>query len=277
VERFVDVADGIQLWVEVTGDPTSAPPVLLLMGANASALAWPEPFVARLAERHPVVRYDHRDTGQSTWAFDERPYALQDLASDAVAVLDALGVERAHVVGMSLGGVLVQLLLLDHPDRLATATIFGTGALGDDEPVAIDPRLLDMWEHLADARSREEEIDWRVEHWRLLNGPVLPFDAGAFGRLEERIIDHAGRHDTTAAHARASQDGLDRGDELVSVRTPTLVVAAPADPLVPSAASRRLAEAIPGAKLVTIPGMGHAIGNPVVAPLADAVLAHVER
>src|SRR4029079_6595022 len=108
------------------GGRADRPPVLRVRGANGSGLGWPDELVARLAQHHRVVRYDHRDTGRSTRAFVERPYALRALAGDAVAVRDALGIERAHVVGMSLGGTLVQLLLLDHPERLLSATLWGT-------------------------------------------------------------------------------------------------------------------------------------------------------
>ena len=227
MEGHVDVAPDVRLWVQDIGDRASSP-LLLVMGANASGLIWPDRFLASLAEHHHVIRYDHRDTGRSTWAFDDRPYAVADLAGDAVAVLDALGVERAHVVGMSMGGTLVQLLLLDHPERLLSATVVCTSALrsglapGDIEYEPglpdPDPRLLALWERMADSRDREAEIAWRVEHWRLLNGEAVPFDAETFRRLEEGAIDHAGRHDNPAAHARAAQTGLDRGAELAGVR-----------------------------------------------------------
>ena len=87
-----------------------------------------------------MIAYDHRDTGRSTWAFDARPYAIRDLADDALAVLDAFGVERAHIVGMSMGGVLVQLLLADHPERLLSATVFCTAALGSGLAAGCDDR-----------------------------------------------------------------------------------------------------------------------------------------
>ena len=122
LSTFVDVGDGYRLWVQTAG-ADDRPPMLLVMGANASGLGWPDELVARLAQHHHVVRYDHRDTGRSTRAFPERPYAIRALADDAVAVLDALGIERAHLVGTSLGGTLVQLLLLDHPERLLSATL----------------------------------------------------------------------------------------------------------------------------------------------------------
>ncbi|GGK22604.1 hydrolase [Pilimelia terevasa] len=282
MERFVEV-DGVRLWVAESGRADGSP-LLLVMGANASAVVWPEEFVARLGEQHRVVRYDHRDTGRSTWAFDRRPYAVADLARDAVAVLDGLGVGRAHVVGMSMGGTLVQLLLIDCPDRLLSATVFATAVLEGAGPhgapppfVDIDPRLLALWEHLGDPRDREEEIAFRVRHWQLLNGEEVPFDADEFRRLEERVIAHAGRCDNPAAHARAGQGGLARGAALSASTTPTLVVEAPADPINPPPAAARITAAIPGAQQVTIAGMGHAIGSPVLAPLAEAILTHTAQ
>ena len=170
------------------------------MGANTSAVAWPDDLVDRLATRHRVIVYDHRDTGRSTWAFADRPYAIRDLATDAGTVLDAFGVDRAHAVGMSMGGVIVQLLLLDQPERLRSATVFCTAALGS---------------------------------WRLLNGDELPFDPHVWRRREQRAIDHAGRFENPSAPALADQSGLERGGELTASVVPTLVVEAPADPINP--------------------------------------------
>lgn len=285
MEHHVDLPGGDRLWAATTPGPEGATPLLLVMGANASSATWPPELVERLAAHHQVVVYDHRDTGRSTWAFDERPYAIADLAGDAVAVLDALDIDRAHVVGMSMGGVLVQLLLLDHPERLLSATVLCTAALGaglaagdgSGEPVELpgpDPRLLALWEEMGDARDAEAELAWRVEHWRLLNGDELPFDPEAFAALERRVMAHAGRDDGGTAHARADQSGLERGAELAAVTVPTLVVEAPADPINPPPHAAHLARTIGGARLVTVPGMGHALAPAVVDPLAEAVLAH---
>ena len=125
--------------------------------------------------------------------------------------------------------------------------------------------------------NREAEVDWRVEHWRLLHGGLLTFDAEQFRAMEERVIDHAGRHDNPAAHARADQRGLDRGAELARVDVPTLVIEAPADPINPPPSAARLAAALPTSQLVSVPGMGHALPSAVLAPLAEAVLAHTAR
>lgn len=277
MERFVDAAPGVQLWSEWLDGPPDGEPLLLLMGANSSGVTWPDALLARLTDRHPAIRYDHRDTGRSTWNFDEQPYGVADLAADAVAVLDAWGVERAHVIGMSMGGTLVQLLLLDHPDRLLSATLLCAAALDawqvPDMP-GPSQALRRMWQEFDDPRDDAGELAWRVEHWRLLGGDTIPFDPAEFRELERRVIAHTGRPDSPSAHARADQDGVDRGAELAGVRVPTLVVEAPDDPVNPPPHARHLADAIAGATLTTVEGMGHALPAAVVAPLADAVLAH---
>jgi pimeloyl-ACP methyl ester carboxylesterase len=265
----------VRLWTEQTGAP-DAPPLLLVMGANASGVLWPEAFVATLAERHRVIRYDHRDTGRSTWAFDERPYKGAELAQDAIRVLDALGIDRAHIVGMSMGGALLQLLLLDHPERILTAALVCTTTLdgGAEDLPRPDPRLFEDPGGPAGDRDREAELDWRVENWRRHNGDALPLDAAAFRRLEERVIEHSGREDFPTAHFRADHSGPERGGELTKVRTPTLVVQGGADPMFAPPHGARLAAAIPTARLVTIASMGHVLNPPILAPLADAILGH---
>lgn len=159
MERFVSVDRSTQLWAEARG-AEDAPTVLLIHGANASGVAWPDALIDRLAETLRVIRYDHRDTGRSTWRFEEEPYPLTTLAEDAVSVLDAFGVEQAHVVGLSLGGLLAQLLLLDAPDRVASATLFCTGPLAGvpDQPEAPAPReqLLAVWATMGDPRDDEQ-------------------------------------------------------------------------------------------------------------------------
>ncbi|MGW3519100.1 alpha/beta fold hydrolase [Streptomyces hydrogenans] len=288
-ERYVDVEPGVRLWAEEHGDP-GRPPLLLVMGAQAPGLNWPDELVALLAARHRVIRYDHRDTGRSTWAFDEKPYPLSRLAEDAVAVLDAFGVGRAHVVGMSLGGLLTQLLVADHPDRLLSATVIGTAALstapyvrpdGSRVPAAELPgpaaHLLEFWSRPEEDRDLEAELDHRVAHWRALAGDALPFDADWFRAQERRIVAHTGHHRPPTAHARADASGLLRTEELAAARVPTLVISAPAEPVAPPPHAEHLAQVIPGARLAVVPGMGHALPPEVHGPLAGEILRHTER
>jgi pimeloyl-ACP methyl ester carboxylesterase len=205
------------------------------------------------------------------------------MAEDALAILDALGIERAHVVGLSLGGFLAQWLLVAHPERLLSATVIGAPALEGAPARAnvtarapVDPSLYEFWRHMFEPREREAQIEWRVENWRRLNGGTIAFDAEEFRALERRIIAHAGRHDTSDAHARVDPSGLARGAELAHVTVPTLVIATPEDPTNPESNSRFLAETLPRSTLVTIDGMGHTMARAVVPKLATALLSHIE-
>ncbi|MER6154091.1 alpha/beta hydrolase [Streptomyces sp. NPDC001868] len=286
MEHFVDAAPGVRLWAEGRG-AADASPLLLIMGAQASGLGWPDELVDMLASRHRVIRYDHRDTGRSTWAFDQRPYPLRELADDALAVLDALDVERAHIVGMSMGGMLAQLLIADHPDRLLSATLIGTSALSTvpyvqpdetrtppEELPGISPRLLEMWSRPVADLGLEAELERRVEHWRVLGGDQLPFDDEYARAQEWKVIAHTGHHATSTAHARADASHLDRTEQLARTTVPTLVISAPAEPVFPPPHPHHLAQAIKGARIVDIPGMGHALPREVHAPLAAAILDH---
>ncbi|MFD7102186.1 alpha/beta fold hydrolase [Streptomyces celluloflavus] len=285
-QQFIDTAPGFRLWTEQLG-PLDAPPLLLIAGATMPGPGWPEPLVDALAAHHRVIRYDHRDTGRSTWAFDERPYRITDLAQDVIAVLDGLGIGRAHIVGLSLGGMLAQLALADHPDRLLSATLIGTNALstapytrpdGTEIPAAdlpgISPEVLEMWARPVEDHGPEAELDRRVAHWRLLAGPQLPFDADYFRDLERVIIEHTGHYTSSTAHGRADHSGMLRTEQLAANKIPTLVISAPAEPVFPPPHPHHLTQAIGTAHLVEIAGMGHALPPAVHAPLAGALLRH---
>lgn len=289
-QQYVESAPGIRLWTERRGAP-DAPALLLIMGAQASGLGWPDALVDALAARHQVIRYDHRDTGRSTSTFDENPYPVTDLARDAVAVLDGWGVERAHLVGMSLGGMLTQLVLADHPERVLSATLIGTCALSETPYVAPDgtsvpvgelpgiaPEVLEMWSRPVEDTGVEAELDRRVEHWRVLNGRQLDVDEEYFREVERRIIAHTGTHIASTAHARADDSHMLRTDELAATKVPVLVVSAPAEPVFPPPHPHHLAQVIGGgsAHMVEIPGMGHALPPAVQGPLAQAILTHAE-
>lgn len=278
-QRWISPAPDVELWAEATGEADD-PAILLIMGANETGIAWPDELVDHLASHQRVIRYDHRDTGRSTHRFEEQPYAIRDLAPDAVAVLDGFGIQKAHVVGMSMGGFLVQLLLLDAPQRLLSATLLCTGALEAEPPLpgtpelpGPPPQLLAMWEKLAEARDRETDIAFNVQHWRLLSGQGQSFRPEEFIALEERIREHRDADAPSFAHAVADQSGLARGAELAGVTTPTLVIEAPLDPVFGPPNAPWTASVINGARLITIPGMGHAICAANVPALAEAILS----
>ncbi|MFI1161955.1 alpha/beta fold hydrolase [Streptomyces sioyaensis] len=286
MQQFIDAAPGIRLWTEQRG-PADAPPLLLVMGAQATGVGWPEPLVDALAAHHRVIRYDHRDTGRSTWSFEEQPYRIADLATDVIAVLDGLGIGRAHLVGMSLGGMLAQMVLADHPDRCLSATLIGTSALSTTpytrpdgrtvptgELPGIAPEVLELWSRPVEDHGPAAEVERRIEHWRVLAGDQLPFDAEHFRTLEHRVIAHTGHHRTSTAHGRAEHDGMLRTEQLATNEVPSLVICAPAEPVSPPPHPHHLAQCVRGARLVEIRGMGHALPPAVQGPLATAILAH---
>ncbi|WP_405785723.1 alpha/beta fold hydrolase [Streptomyces sp. NBC_01367] len=288
-QRIIRIDDEVQLWAQELGDPRN-PALLLVMGAGASGLGWPDELVAALTEEYRVIRYDHRDTGRSTYSFDEHPYSVLDLAADVVAVLDAYEIQRAHVVGMSMGGMLTQLLMANHPERVISATLIGTCALSGrpltnpdgsstpaDQLPGIDPKVLDLWARPVEDHGLEAELDRRVEHWQLLNGNQSTFDAEEFRALERRIIDHAGRYDSPMTHGRADHSGMDRTAELGRNQVPTLVISAGAEPVFPPAHARHMSQVIGNSRIVEVPAMGHALPLAVLPQLADAILTHTAQ
>ncbi|MEV1294402.1 alpha/beta hydrolase [Pseudonocardia sp. NPDC049635] len=291
MQREVEVEPGVTVWVEdlpaVQGAPAAAPVLLVAGGDETGPGRWPDPLVDRLRTRHRVIRYDHRDTGRSARLFDEHPYRLADLAGDALRVLDACGIDRAHAVGAALGGQLVQLLALDAPDRLASAALLctaplgtpGAPASGDDELPGPSRDVLRMRQEVHDPRDERGELAWRVEFRRRLCGTVLPFDRAEHAALEREVIAHSGRIEPSTAHAtEADPAGLDRGDELSRIAVPTLVVEGPEDPVHPPPHARLLAARIgAAARLATVEGMGHLLPAVVHEPVAALLLDHAAR
>ena len=171
-------ADGISLFTEALGDPAD-PAVVLVMGAMSSGVWWPEDFCHALAERGRfVVRYDHRDTGRSTsYPPGESLYTPEDLADDIVRVLDGYGLDRADLVGMSLGGYLSQLVALKYPDRVRTITLIASErlALADPSMPAMDPAILEYHAGAGglDWSDRDAVVEHQVGAWRLLSGTLI--------------------------------------------------------------------------------------------------------
>ncbi len=270
---------GAPLWAERLAGPGPVP-VLLVADAGESGVAWSDALLARLARHHPVIRYDHRGTGRSAAADADADTGLADLAADALAVLDAAGTQRAHLVGLGLGGRLVQLLLLDHADRAASATLLCTGPLpGAGVPVLPGPTLAvrRLLAELDDPRDGAGELAWRLARRRLLGGATDdPVDDPEARAVEERVIAHAGTDEPVVSHADLDPAGPARGDELRAVAVPALVLEGPADPVDPPPSSSVLAELL-HADLVTVAGLGHVVDTRVAAPVGDAILRHLAR
>jgi pimeloyl-ACP methyl ester carboxylesterase len=293
--KFV-TSGGLRLWTERSGAPED-PVVLLIMGTSAPAIGWPDELVETLVHGgRQVLRFDHRDTGRSDCVdFAARPYTLTDMAADAVAVLDGYGVGAAHVVGASLGGTIAQWLAVHRPERVRTLTSIMSGPMGHDagpawaralngeEPDPDDlpppaPRFLAHLGRLATMprTTREERLAADLSTWRVLCGDALPFDEDAARRFVETAYDQANDYEAATNHDLAGKRMTD--DRLVplsSVTAPALVVHGTEDPLRPLPHGEAVAAAIPGARLRTVPGMGHGFFSPgLPRRVAALVLEH---
>jgi pimeloyl-ACP methyl ester carboxylesterase len=286
-------ANGIELWTESFGKPAD-PPLLLVMGASAQGYGWPEGLIELLvAGGRYVIRYDHRDTGQSTCIdFQKNPYTLEDLAADAVGVLDAYGIRAAHVVGASMGGMIGQLMGIRYPERVLTLTSMlstplrtdvsesflqaftGQPPTGTLPPPA--PRAIAVYRELAGnpPRNRQEAIDAQVKMLRVLAGSGTPFDEPEYRRRVEQMFDRARDMAASANHGLVPSPTREQVEALKSLRVPTLIIQGSDDPMFPPGHGAAAAEIIPGAKLLTVEGLGHDIPRPLYGELARAILAH---
>lgn len=260
------VAHGdVSLATEAFGDP-QAPALLLIMGATASRLWWPEALCQALAEAgRYVVRYDNRDTGQST-SYDPGPppYSLDDMAEDALAVLEGYGLAQAHVVGMSLGGMIAQILALKHPSRVATLTALSSARFDEDSPdlPPIDPTLLAHFGTLGhlDWTDRDAVIAFHTETYRLSAGARTIFDEAAARDLAGREYDRALRPQSAMNHMFLGGGEAWFG-QLGQLQAPLLVIHGRHDPVLSFAHGERLAQAVPTSRLVALEEAGHEL-NP---------------
>jgi pimeloyl-ACP methyl ester carboxylesterase len=254
-------ANGVDLCAETFGDRHD-PAILLIMGSSASMDWWEDDFCARLAAGPRfVIRYDHRDTGQSV-AYEpgKPPYTGNDLVADALGVLDALNIERAHVVGMSMGGALAQVLAIEHPERVASLTAISTS------PVSGEHNDLPRMDDDLVAAFNVSEPDWSdraavlayVTHLaRVSAAPSQPFEEAAFRALASRILDRTRNAESSFKNHNVMDHGAPPAATLDDVRVPALVIHGSEDPVWHPAHGEALAAAIPGASLLVLPGTGH--------------------
>lgn len=293
--RFIN-SGNLRLWTERFGDPAD-PAVLLVMGTSTPGPGWPDALVEVLVSGgRQVIRFDHRDTGRSDWVdFSTHPYALADLAGDALAVLDAYGIGAAHIAGASLGGAVAQWLGVHRPERVTALTLVMSTPMNvdqgpiwaralsgqDPDPGTLPPPHPRFLDHLKNAATtprttREESIAAGVETWRVLSGDALPFDEEAARRLAEYAHDEAANPAAATNHDLAGRVlSDDRRAPLATITAPTLVVHGTEDPLLPLPHGEALAAAIPGARLEAVEGMGHSLlSEGVPRRVAELILSN---
>ena len=288
-------ANGIEIHYEEQGDP-AAPAMLLIMGFGAQLTLWPDELVEALAAQgFRVIRYDNRDVGLSQ-KFDgvkapglvkmtllskigftpKVPYTLADMADDGVGLLDALGIERAHIVGASMGGMIAQHVAARHPDRcLSLTTVFSTTGnpkLPPARPEAMKALI---------TRPDSTEEGMLVEHGMMLARTIgSPGYPAPEDRLRERTLASVRRSfypEGPTRHLSAIVADGDRRAMLRDIAVPTLVLHGEDDPLVPCEGGRDTATSIPGARLKTIPGWGHDLPLELVDELAGAIGEHARQ
>ncbi len=228
------------------GDET----VLMIMGLGGRAADWGVPFPAHLAERFRVVLFDNRGTGASSKPRSE--WSLEDMAKDALCVLDAVGVERAHIVGISMGGMISQLVAIDHAERVERLVLMST-SFGGPEVV---PPTLDVGAIFVPAPGTPVDQVVRTS----MSAIAAPGFAQAHPEAIEALVQIAVASPTPRRAFLAQLQAIlsnDRSRRLAGIRAPTLVVHGDLDPLVPYPNGVALAERIPGARLVTLHGCGH--------------------
>lgn len=249
--------------------------VLLVNGLGSQMTRWPADFCEKLVARgYRAIRFDNRDTGLSTWPTER--YTLGDMARDAIAVLDAAGVRRAHIAGVSMGGMIVQRIALDHPDRVLSMTSIMSAPSGD---IQATPEAMAVLNTAPPDPTADFEafVAHGVRNARTIGSPGYPWGDAA---LRERVISEHRRAFNPAGVARQRQaigaDG-DRTEALRSLNIPTVVLHGADDPLVQPVGGEQTAAAVPGAELRIIPGMGHDLPPGLHDTFLDAIVAAAVR
>lgn len=284
----------VRIAYERWGSPDD-PTILLVTGSATQMIHWYDDFVRQLAAAGPfqVVRYDHRDSGLSTLMRHHKvpnlalvvagylagrrvktPYTLSDMAADGVGVLDAIGVDRAHVVGFSMGGAVAQMIAVDHPGRVASLVSMASTSGALRASVAKPRGVKALMRRMPRTRRQAEDIAIR---WRRAVSGSLGVDELRERDLAKLAWDRCSDADGYFRQMAALFASGDRTPLLGRIRAPTLVVHGADDPLLPPSAGRSTQQAIPGAAWLELPGMGHDMPDALWPRLVEALVAHARR
>jgi pimeloyl-ACP methyl ester carboxylesterase len=287
-DQFARVGE-LDIAYQTLGDPAD-PPLLLVMGLGMHLIHWDLELCRQLADRgFHVIRYDNRDAGRST-KIDapvpnlvramaglpiESPYLLRDMADDAFGLLDQLGIERAHVLGASMGGMIGQEMAIRRPDRvLSLASLMST--TGERRHGRPKLRLWSLFVHRAPQR-RDDYVEYFVRVFRMVGSPGYPGDEARLRELAAATYDRGHHPAATGRQLAAIMASGDRTKELRRLAVPTVVIHGTDDPLVPFRGGVATARAIPDAEFIAIPGMGHDLPREVWPKVVDAVVMNTAR
>lgn len=289
-ERTASLPTGVDICYQTFGDP-DAEPLLLVMGLGGP-MTWWDPELCRLLadEGFYVIRYDNRDTGRSSrvpgrvtrrhivasfaGARVRTPYSMQDLADDAFGLLDHLGADAAHVVGISMGGMIAQTMALSRPDRVLSLTSI-MSTTGRRTVGWQDPRLLPMM--LARRGSREQYVDTAARLWRLIGSPHYPDTPESIRRRAAETWDRGISRAGVARQMGAILTQPDRSRALRELAVPTLVIHGTHDKMVHVSGGRATSDAVAGSELLLVPGMGHDVPRELHRTFVDAIRRVADR
>ncbi|MEV6152963.1 alpha/beta hydrolase [Nonomuraea sp. NPDC052129] len=269
-------ANGIEIAYETFGSPGGRP-LLLIMGLGAQLIHWDDELCELLAEQgHHVVRFDNRDSGLSTHLHDEgvptlgtsSSYLLDDMADDAAGLMDVLGWPAAHVVGASMGGMIAQTLAIRHPERVLTLTSIMSTPGPDVAPPTPEASAVLL---AAPPTDRDAVLAQSLRTWAVIGSPGFDMDRERILRLSGQAYDRCFDPPGTTRQLAAIMASGDRTERLGTLGIPALVIHGEADALVPVAAGHATAAAIPGATLLTFPGMGHDLPRPLWPDIVGAI------
>lgn len=288
-------ANGIELCYESLG-AEDAPALLLIMGLGAQMISWPDALIKGFVKAgYRVIRFDNRDVGLSTkfedgqdWAVSKRtfvasflgrlpasPYTLEDMANDAAGLLDFLKVDRAHVVGASMGGMIAQLLAVHHPQRVLSLTSFMSTSGSRRVPLGKMKCILRLGRS-AKSDERKDIVQHMAEGWKLYASPSFPREEGELLDWAERVYDRAYYPQGSTRQFRALLNDGSRVLRLRKITAPSLVMHGSSDPLVHPAGSKDVARQIKGSKLVLIDGLGHELPPKALPVLQAHILEHIQ-
>ncbi|HJQ57828.1 MAG TPA: alpha/beta fold hydrolase [Vineibacter sp.] len=286
-------ANGIKITYDMRG-PAGAPAILLIMGLGTQMTAWSDPFCDALAAGgYRVVRFDNRDVGLSSkfehapavnmrWAFFKAmlglkvrgPYSLDDMAADALGLMDTLGLDAAHVVGASMGGMIAQIIAAAHPRRARSLVSIMSSSGHRRLPQATRKARNALLSKPPAASDREQVIAHVMNVYRVIGSPGYPVPEEVLRPRLEAAISRSYYPQGIGRQLLAVLADGSRVERLGTIKVPTLVIHGADDPLVPVAAGKHTAQCIPGAKLEIVPGMGHDLPPGLVTTLTGLILDH---
>jgi pimeloyl-ACP methyl ester carboxylesterase len=289
-------ANGIDIEYETFGKEGN-PPLLLIMGVSAQMVFWDDEFIEQLVQRgFRVIRFDNRDVGRSTHLRaagapsqapsaqgttsgrpPDAPYLLSDMAADATGLLDALGIKAAHVVGLSMGGMIAQEMAIRHPERVLSLTSI-MSTTSDPSLPGPRPELVPMFQLVTTpAPSRDQAIEQSMTLFRAISGPGFPADEAGLRRKLALSYDRCYDPEGVIRQQAAIMASGSRKQALASVKAPTLVIHGKEDPVIPVEAGIDTARSIPGAELLVVDGMGHDLPRETWPRIAEAIAANTAR